>query len=251
MLWVHRRRGMTLAILILRFRIEKIMKDLSIFVDESGDFGEYSHNCPYYIVTFVIHEQDNSIEEQINKLNLRFNISNSNIPAMHTAPLIRREEMYRHYDIKERKALFSTFFHFTRKVGIKYKNIVVDKKHKTAIDMNMDISKQLSNFVKENLSYFQNFDKIITYYDNGQNQLANILVSVFSSWFHEKFEYRVVSPYDYKLFQAADFICTLSLIEHKKLCGQTFTKSEQLFFGSYRNLKINYLKHLKKLEFQR
>ena len=225
------------------------MKKLSIFVDESGDFGEYNHICPFYIVTLIIHEQDNLIEEQINKLNLNFNISNTNIPAMHTAPLIRREEMYRNYDIEERKSLFNKFFHFTRKIGIKYKNIIVNKKHKNSIDINIDISKQLSNFVKENLSFFQKFDEIIIYYDNGQSQLANILVSVFSSWFHEKFSYKIVSPYKYKLFQAADFICTLSLIEQKKYYGQSFTKSEQLFFGSYRNLKINYLKYLKKLEF--
>ena len=109
----------------------------------------------------------------------------------------------------------------------------------------------LSSFVKENFCYFQQFDKIIIYYDNGQNQLANILVSVFSSWFHNKFEYRTVSPYDYKLFQVADFICTLSLINHKLICGQKLTKSEQIFFGSTRSLKLNYLKHIKKLNFEK
>ena len=50
------------------------MKELSVFVDESGDFGEYSHNCPYYVVTLVTHEQENSINEQVEKLNLHFNI---------------------------------------------------------------------------------------------------------------------------------------------------------------------------------
>lgn len=146
--------------------------------------------------------------------------------------------------------MFNIFFNFTRKVGIKYKNIIIDKKHKSSIDINSSISMELSSFVKNNLLYFQQFDKIIIYYDNGQNQLVNILVSVFSSWFHNKFEYRIVSPYEYKLFQVADFICTLSLINHKLNCGQNFTKSEQLFFGSKRNLKINYLKHINKLEFE-
>ena len=45
------------------------MKELSIFVDESGDFGEYNHKSPYYIVTFIIHEQSNLINEKIEKLN--------------------------------------------------------------------------------------------------------------------------------------------------------------------------------------
>lgn len=29
------------------------MNDLSIFVDESGDFGKYARHSPYYIVTMV------------------------------------------------------------------------------------------------------------------------------------------------------------------------------------------------------
>ena len=180
---------------------------------------------------------------------MHFDISGTSIQAMHTAPLIRREGVYSDLNMIERQKMFNTFFNFTRKVGVKYKNIIVHKKHKSSIDINIDISKQLSIFVKDNLSYFQNFDKIIIYYDDGQNQLANILVSVFSSWFHEKFEYRVVSPYDYKLFQAADLICTLALIEQRLTDGGKLTKSETRFFNSYRDLKRNYLKHLKKLEF--
>lgn len=30
------------------------MKELSIFIDESGDWGEYEKHCPYYIVTMVM-----------------------------------------------------------------------------------------------------------------------------------------------------------------------------------------------------
>jgi len=225
------------------------VKELSIFVDESGDFGEYNHICPYYIVSLIIHEQDNPIREHVTKLNMYMNNIEHNIKAVHAAPIIRREEIYKNFDIYKRRKIFNTFFYFAKKVGIKYKNIIVDKKHKNALDINSSISMNLSAFVKQNLCYFQQFDKIIIYYDNGQNQLANILVSVFSSWFHDKFEYRTVSPYEYKLFQVADFICTLSLINHKLICGQNLTKSEQIFFGTKRKLKVNYLKHLKHLEF--
>ena len=33
------------------------MKELSIFIDESGNFGEYDYHSPYYIVSFVFHKQ--------------------------------------------------------------------------------------------------------------------------------------------------------------------------------------------------
>ena len=34
------------------------MKELSIFVDESGDFGEYAQHSPYYIVFMILHDRD-------------------------------------------------------------------------------------------------------------------------------------------------------------------------------------------------
>ena len=45
------------------------MKELSIFVDESGDFGEYRYHSPYYIITMVFHDQNNDITDNIEKFN--------------------------------------------------------------------------------------------------------------------------------------------------------------------------------------
>ena len=33
------------------------MSELSVFIDESGDFGSYEHHAPYYIITLVFHDQ--------------------------------------------------------------------------------------------------------------------------------------------------------------------------------------------------
>jgi hypothetical protein len=40
------------------------MKELSIFIDESGDFGEARERPSYYLVTFVFHNQENNITQQ-------------------------------------------------------------------------------------------------------------------------------------------------------------------------------------------
>lgn len=45
------------------------MKELSIFIDESGDFGEYDYHSPYYIITMVFHDQNEDIQPAISKLN--------------------------------------------------------------------------------------------------------------------------------------------------------------------------------------
>ena len=36
----------------------QLMKKLSIFIDESGDFGEYKFHSPYYIMSLVMHKQN-------------------------------------------------------------------------------------------------------------------------------------------------------------------------------------------------
>ena len=198
----------------------------------------------------VLHEQKYDISNLVNSLDISLDDTDIGRHTIHAGPLIRRENIYSDYSVHERIKIFDKLFYFSRKANIKYKTIMVEKKHtKNPLDINQNISKNLSEIIKENLSYFQNFDKIIIYYDNGQMPLANILVSVFSSWFHDKFEYRKVIPNEYKLFQASDLICTLSLIECKVSNGNNLTHSEKLFFDSYRNLKRNYLKHLKKMKF--
>jgi hypothetical protein len=37
------------------------MKEISIFIDESGDFGKINRRSPYYIVTMVFHDQESNI----------------------------------------------------------------------------------------------------------------------------------------------------------------------------------------------
>lgn len=44
------------------------MGELSVFIDESGDFGEVKERPAYYLVTFVLHDQEKSIKEQVIKL---------------------------------------------------------------------------------------------------------------------------------------------------------------------------------------
>ena len=44
------------------------MKELSIFVDESGDFGDYDYRSPYYILTMVFHDQAVNISNDLQQL---------------------------------------------------------------------------------------------------------------------------------------------------------------------------------------
>lgn len=65
-----------------------------------------------------------------------------------------------------------------------------------------------------------------------------------------KYEIRRVTPSDYKLFQVADLICTLELLQ-EKVKSRELTKSEQLIFHSKRDLKKDFLKGIQKKQFKR
>lgn len=223
------------------------MKELSIFVDESGDFGEYDHRAPYYIISMVLHNQQDDISNELQVLEQELN--NLGLPnhCIHSGPVIRSEEEYRGYDLADRKRMLMKLMTFIRHLDIQFKSIYIEKKHiEDSVEATGKLSKKLALFIRENYTFFCNFDMVKIYYDNGQVEITRILSSVFNALL-ENVEFRKVIPADYRLFQVADFICTLKLTE-LKMEKHRLSKSELSFFGDERTLKKNYLKPLAKKE---
>lgn len=225
------------------------MKELSIFVDESGDFGEYTQHAPYYIITMVFHDQSNDISSDIIKLNKALRqIGYGDEQAVHTEPLIRREHPYQYFQPNERRAIFSKLYYFTLNCEIKYKSFVFRKvEYENSFKLEARMARDLSQFIRENLSYFQGFEKVILYYDNGQHELNRILNTVLATQLAD-YDVRKVIPNEYRLFQVADLICTLELLKVKVECGK-FSNSEERIFHSVRDLKKDFLKGIHKKEF--
>lgn len=224
------------------------MNDLSIFVDESGDFGPYEHHSPRYIVTMVFHEQRH--DESTNILRFNQSLAEIGMPnhVVHAGPLIRREESYANLSIDERMQIFRRTFHFMRKANITYKCLIVEKQHiNGSLQQVSMLSKYLAQFLTANLSYFTRFDRLILYYDNGQTELTKILVSVFHALFRNV-EHREAKPAAYRLQQVADVICTLELLSTKAE-RKCLSKSELSFFKSERDLKKDFIKPLKRKQF--
>lgn len=217
------------------------MRELSIFIDESGDFGEYSYHSPWYIVSMVFHDQENSIEEPMVYLErelARLGLQNH---CIHTGPIIRKEEEYLNMDYFERRKIFNKMVTFVRQSKIKFKSFYIEKKHiEDMVDASGKLSKQIANFIREHYDYFLSYDLIKVYYDNGQVELSKILSTLFNA-FLPRVEFRKVTPSDYRLFQVADMICTFQLIK-LKIEDHKFSKSEQKFFGNINDLKRNYIK---------
>ncbi len=101
--------------------------------------------------------------------------------------------------------------------------------------------------MRNHLEFFQDFDRVIVYYDNGQRQITKMLNAVMATELSD-FEMRKVSPINYRLFQAADLICTLALLQ-KRYEANKLTRSDMLLFHSRKDLWKDFLKRITEKEF--
>ena len=156
-------------------------------------------------------------------------------------------EEYKGYSLKDRQGILKRMMSFVRHLDVRFKSIMIEKKHvNDSVEATGKLSKQLAAFIRENMNFFYSYDVVKVYYDNGQVEVTRILSSVFNALL-ENVEFRKVTPAQYRLFQVADLICTLKLVELKAET-HTLSKSEKFFFGDERTLKKNYLKPLRNKE---
>lgn len=95
---------------------------LSVFVDESGNFGDSDDPARYCIVTLVFHDQVADISQYVKELN-RSNYDlglDSDSFRFHMGPLIRQEDEYAAMSRPMRGKILDRMMTFVRKVDFKY-----------------------------------------------------------------------------------------------------------------------------------
>ena len=222
------------------------MKKLNIFVDETGEFGFGTGASELYGVSFTFHEHNDDIMPELLKLNERLDkIGYTNM--IHMADLIMHRGEYTRFNIDTRRSIFKAIYHFSRKIPVKYHTIIIDKKYtNNSRILRQKLSTDINKMIKENESYFEKFDEIVMYYDNGQETLGIILDSIFSRF--EGFEHRV--DFDHKekrLFQVSDMLTYIDKFDYKYKNKMSFTRGEKYFFTYYEIRKI--LRELNKKRF--
>lgn len=150
---------------------------------------------------------------------------------IHLAYLVAKRGDYAHFSLEKRKSIFWAIFYFSVRVKVKIKTIIVDKKFiNKKTQLNMNLARELSNFVKENANYINSFDKVVIYYDNGQETLATLLDAVFST--NHNVERRI--EFDHKekrLFQVSDMLTVIDKLDYKRKNKIPLTKAEKYFFN--------------------
>ncbi len=98
---------------------------------------------------------------------------------------------------------------------MKYQTIIIDKKYaNTGSVLRKQLSIEINKMIKEHEEYFNKFDKIVLYYDNGQETLGTILDSVFLRF--DGFDHR--DKFDHKekrLFQVSDMLTYIDKYDYK------------------------------------
>lgn len=221
-------------------------KTLSVFIDESGDFGVFDPHSPFYIVSLILHDQTIDISDSIRKFKQHLSDIGFQKHAIHSAPLVRKDvPEYKNMQREDRRKLFNSLFNLARKLPIHYISVTIPKQSSSnEIELTHKLTQELKKALINNSDYTDKFEKIIVYYDNGQVQLTKIITTIFGV-LYDNVEMRRVLPSDYTLFQIADLICTVELTNVKShTCG--LSKSEEDFYMGQRSFQKNIYKYILK-----
>jgi hypothetical protein len=208
----------------------KIKRRLNIFIDESGDFGFTKGSSELYGVSFTIHESDDSIVNDLDYLNNRLKKANYD-GMIHLADLIAKRGDYSHFNLKQRKDIFWSIFYFSKRVKVKIHTVIVDKRFKNnKTQLNRELASEINNFFNDISDYMNEFEKVVVYYDNGQDALGAIIDTLLMN--KNNVEHRI--EFDHKekrLFQVSDMLTFIDKIVYKHDNKMALTNAEKYFFS--------------------
>ena len=150
---------------------------------------------------------------------------------IHLAYLVAKRGDYSHFDLEKRKSILWAIFYFSNRVKVKIKTIIIDKKYiNKKMQLNIALAREIGKLITENKNYFNSFDKIVIYYDNGQETLATILDTLFAT--NPNVERRTEFDHAKKrLFQVSDMLTVIDKLDYKRKNNIAFTKAEKYFFS--------------------
>ena len=197
-------------------------------------------HSPYYLVSFVFHDQQHDISEKVSHME-RF-LSGLGFPnhCVHTEPIIRNEAVYKDLTLDERKKIFNCLCRFARRAPVSHKTFVFKKTEADSkFQMLSRMSREIAAFINSHLAFFKSFDSVKIYYDNGQAEITSLITTVMAPLIHD-LTVKNITPNNYRLFQVADLFCTLMLTQEKYMDKGKFSRSELCIFSNYHNFKKNY-----------
>lgn len=220
------------------------MRELSIFVDESGDKSILTR---YFLLTLVVHNQSDGIAAQV--ATYERSLAEADLPNIpfHSEPLLNGHDDYDDLRPEQRKKLLSAFGALTRYLPIQYKTFVYKRREFSSIEKLADhMRRDVSDTLVSHLSFFQSFDHVKLYYDNGQALVKKALDEAISSTLSkEAIVKKRTTMTEYRLAQVADYLCTIELAA-VKYAAKEHSATYDKFFGGIGSFKKNWLKQARR-----
>lgn len=220
------------------------MSEISVFVDESGGQGGQSK---YYILTLVFHDQKDSIVVELEKYHKGLAMRGLRDLPFHAGPIMNGHDEYEGMDFAVRKSYFSLFFLLLQHLPISYHTFVCRRSEIGPVEaITARMRRDVTNLMFDELEYFQSFDEVKIYYDDGQEMVAKALhAAVEYAISRQSIFYRKTNSADFVLAQAADMLCALELAA-VKFANKEQSRTDEKMFGSARAFKNNYMKAIKR-----
>ena len=220
------------------------MRELSIFVDESGSDGLSDR---HYLLTIVMHDQSDVITNSIETYEGALRAKKLPDIPFHASPLMNGKDLYSGLDLKTRKMLLGSFRVFFRHMPVKYHTFAYSTRQFASLDkLAGTMRRDIVNFMFDNLVQLQASDVVKVYYDNGQRSIAESLhLAIEYALSKDAVVYRSALPSEYRLSQAADYICTMELTAIK-YADHAATATDEKFFGKWSDFKKGILKETRK-----
>ena len=222
---------------------------LSIFVDESGNFGDAHDQARYCIVTLVLHDQRQDVSlalQELDRANEDLGLDSETF-QFHTMPLIRQDDEYAAMSRRMRGRILDRMLTFVRRVDFRYCCFCVDTNFvNSAEQIFSKLKQQMTDFMLANRKEFESIGRIKVYYDAGQKSVSRLLEETIGRLFACPVDFAQGARQGrYKMLQVADLICATELINRRLEDGQPFPLAEKRFFGGARDFKRNLLKKIR------
>lgn len=220
------------------------MRELSIFADEAG---QQDMSDGYYLLTLVVHDQSEPIGEHIDEYERQLRAGGLPDIPLHMVCLLHGHGDYEGLDSHTRKGLLSRFNAFVRRLPIAYRTFSYSSYDVSGVKaLSARMRRDLVNFIYEHFGSFQSFDRVVIYYDEGQQAVTKALHEAFDFMLGDgSVEYKRLCYQDRRLSQVADYLSSVELAAMRYAEGSE-SSTYRKFYGLRGDLRRNYLKQIRR-----
>lgn len=224
-----------------------MQRRLNLHIDEAGnqDLAE-----GIYLVSVVLHDHARDVEVPIRAYEERLRLAGLPDIPFHGKDLLHGHGAYEDVATGDRKRLLTQFARLARSLPIEFFTLRYNEREThDRRELEARIRRDLASLIFDHLAYFQQFDTVSVYYDNGQQALSVALHAALEFVLAD--DVAVFPDADHttrRLLQLADYICTIERVSLSFDAGEQ-SRTQERFFGSRRNFMQSYMKQLNKRRF--